>query len=270
MDIGRALTFFTEDERWIEKTAIGTGVILVSTLLSFVLVGMLGFVIVLGYIVRLLQNVRDDVQPVLPEWDQWGDDFVRGLKLFVVQIVWALPLILITLPLFIIGSIAASSGPDGEAFASILILCASCLVFVLAIGYSLMQPGFTIFFARNEEIGQGLRVSEIWNWTLEHIGDVVIVTVVYWVGSIILILVGSLVGAILCLVGLIVTVPLAQLAVYYLQGHLYGQLAQDTGGSSGGSAGNAGRSDFGETPDIPPVGEPPEAPDSPQPPQLIS
>ena len=36
MDIGRALTYFTDDERWVEKTAIGTGVLLISTLLSLV------------------------------------------------------------------------------------------------------------------------------------------------------------------------------------------------------------------------------------------
>jgi hypothetical protein len=100
MDIGRALTFFTEDERWIEKTAIGTGVLLLSTLLSFVLVGVVGFFIVMGYGVRLLQNVRDGVNPILPEWDQWGDDLSRGFKLFVVQFIWALPILLIVVRRF--------------------------------------------------------------------------------------------------------------------------------------------------------------------------
>ena len=102
MDIGRALTYFSEDERWVEKTAIGTGLLLISTLLSIALIGVLGYFILFGYLVRLLQNVRDEVQPVLPEWDQWGDDLVRGVKLACVYLVWALPIILIFFPAFII------------------------------------------------------------------------------------------------------------------------------------------------------------------------
>ena len=59
MDIGKALTFFTEDERWVEKMAIGTGVAVVSLVLSPVLIGIVGFLIIAGYSVRLLQHVRD-------------------------------------------------------------------------------------------------------------------------------------------------------------------------------------------------------------------
>ena len=80
MDIGRALTYFSDDERWVEKTAIGTGLILISSLLLVALIGFLGYFILFGYLVRLIQNVRDEVHPVLPEWDRWGDDLVRGGK----------------------------------------------------------------------------------------------------------------------------------------------------------------------------------------------
>ena len=118
MDIGRALTFYTEDERWIEKTAIGTGVILLSILLSFILVGVVGFLIVMGYGVRLLQNVRDDVSPVLPEWDQWGDDLSRGFKLFVVQLIWALPIILIVVPITIVTILVGNSGAAAQIVSS--------------------------------------------------------------------------------------------------------------------------------------------------------
>ncbi|RME62859.1 MAG: DUF4013 domain-containing protein, partial [Caldilineae bacterium] len=183
MDIGRALTFFTEEERWIEKTAIGVGVILVSSLLSIVLVGLLGFFIVMGYAVRLLQNVRDGVTPVLPEWDQWGDDFVRGFKLFVVQFVWALPIILIYLPIAFISAAVGGSGGDAEAIAVLISLCATCLGIVVSVAYALIQPAITIFFAEREQIGDGFQVAEVFKWTRDNIGNVVIVTLVYVVGG---------------------------------------------------------------------------------------
>lgn len=227
MNIGRALTFFTEDERWVEKTAIGIGVILVSLLTSIVLVGLLGFLVLLGYSVRLIQNVRDDVHPALPEWNQWGADLGRGLKLFVVQFVWSLPILLTTVPLTIITAFLADSGRSGEELAGIVSLCTACISLVFGIAYAILQPGFTIAFIKNEMIGDGLQVSNIWNWTLQHIGDVIIVAIVYMVGSSLIMLLGGIVGTILCLVGLIVTIPLSILTITYFQSHLYGQLAQD-------------------------------------------
>ncbi|MFZ1754584.1 MAG: DUF4013 domain-containing protein, partial [Caldilineaceae bacterium] len=235
MDIGRALTFFTEDERWIEKTAIGTGVLLLSTLLSAILVGVVGFFIVMGYGVRLMQNVRDGVNPVLPEWDQWGDDLSRGFKLFVVQFVWALPIILIIAPVMIVSIIVGNAGGgDAEGFAVLLSLCATCISFIVGIAYTLIQPAVTIFFAENEQISDGLQIARIWDWTRAHIGEVVIVTIVYLVGSMIIATVGSIAGVILCVIGLVVTIPLSQLVIYYMQFHLYGQLAPAVAG--GGSA----------------------------------
>ncbi|MCB0090731.1 MAG: hypothetical protein KDE54_22695, partial [Caldilineaceae bacterium] len=59
MDIAKAITFITEDPRWKEKMGMGLVVVVASAILSIVLVGILGFAIVTGYSIRLLQNVRD-------------------------------------------------------------------------------------------------------------------------------------------------------------------------------------------------------------------
>ncbi len=240
MDIGRALTYFTDDERWVEKTAIGTGLLLVSTLLSVLAIGVLGYFILFGYLVRLVQNVRDDAHPVLPEWDQWGDDLVRGVKLACVYVVWALPIILIFVPAFFISFIVTKSSPydsnyPGGSIGSIILSCAGCLTFLLGIAYAVFQPGFTIAFARNETISDGLQVSDIWEWTRQNIGNVVIVAILSVIASLIITTIGSIVGLILCIIGMVVTVPLSQLVIYYVQGHMYGQLARlaESGAASG-------------------------------------
>ena len=241
MDIGRALTYFSEDERWVEKTAIGTGLLLISSLLLVALIGVLGYFILFGYLVRLLQNVRDDVHPVLPEWDRWGDDLVRGVKLVCVYVVWALPIFLISVPMFIIGAVVTDYVPYAdEGLGEIFILCSLCLQFLVGIAYLVFQPGFTIAFARNETISEGLQVSEIWDWTRDHIGNVAIVAILTVIASVIITTVGSIVGLILCVIGAVVTVPLSQLIIYYFQSHLYGQLARITdAGTGGGDTGTA-------------------------------
>ncbi len=232
MDIGKALTFYTEDERWVEKLAIGTGVLLISTILSTILVGVLGYFIVLGYCIRLMNNVKNGVTPVLPEWDQWGDDLVRGVKLFVVQFVWSLPLIVVMVPLFVGAAMADSSQSGSEFFGTVLILCGSCLAFLYGIFLFLVQPGFTVAFAEREEISDGLQVTKIWNWTMERIGQVALVMIVILVAGFIVQTVAFIAGILLCLVGLVVTVPLGQLIVYLFTYHLYGQLAQEGGSTA--------------------------------------
>jgi hypothetical protein len=254
MDIGRALTFFTEEERWVEKTTIGTLVLLISSLLSVILIGMLGFFIVLGYGVRLMRNVRNDVRPVLPEWDQWGDDLVRGLKLFVVYLVWALPMILLMVPFIFGAALADTRDSTAQAFGAILMICGGCLTVLYGIFYAVIQPGVTIAFARREEIKDGLQLTEIWQWTRANLSDVAIVAIVYVVGSLLIGLVASVVGAILCGIGLIVTLPLGQLIIYYFQFHLYGQLDRNTSGPTD-------RGGYDTVPPVPPTATtPPESP----------
>ncbi len=236
MDIGRALTYFSEDERWVEKTAIGTGLLLISSLLLVALIGVVGYFILFGYLVRLIQNVRDDVHPVLPEWDRWGDDLVRGLKLICVYLIWALPIILVSVPMFIIGVVVSENVryADGD-IGAVFILCSLCLQFLVGIAFLVFQPGFTVAFARNETISEGLQFTDIWDWTRDHIGNVAIVAILTVIASMIIATVGSIVGLILCVIGAVVTVPLSQLIIYYFQSHLYGQLARQAGEGGAGS-----------------------------------
>ncbi len=224
MDYAKALTFITEDPRWKEKIAIGGGVALISILLSFILIGVIGFLIISGYAVRLLQNVRDGKTHPLPEWDAWGDDLVRGFKFLVVSLVWSLPAIIFTIP-STIGGMLTEGGGSAETVGGIIVFCATCLVSLSSLFVALVSPGFTIGFATDERIGSGLQFTKIWNWTQQNIGQVVIAVIVIIVAGIAISLVGSIAGALLCLVGLVVTLPLIMLITTIYQFHIYGQLA---------------------------------------------
>ena len=168
MDYAKALTFITEDPRWKEKIAIGGGVALISILLSFILIGVIGFLIISGYAVRLLQNVRDGKTHPLPEWDAWGDDLVRGFKFLVVSLVWSLPAIIFTIP-STIGGMLTEGGGSAETVGGIIVFCATCLVSLYSLFVALVSPGFTIGFATDERIGSGLQFTKIWNWTQQNI-----------------------------------------------------------------------------------------------------
>ncbi|RME54924.1 MAG: hypothetical protein D6790_16390, partial [Caldilineae bacterium] len=85
------------------------------------------------------------------------------------------------------------------------------------------------------------------------------VTLVYVVGGFVIGIVAMLAGVILCLVGLIVTLPAGQLIIYYLQSHLYGQLARTARPSFATPAGDF---DLPAFPEEPPSEEPPTPPPS--------
>jgi len=229
MDYAKALTFLWEDPRWKEKVAIGTGVMLVSGLLMPVLIGFVGILIVMGYCVRVLQNVRDGNQYPLPEWDQWSEDLARGFKLAVVAVIWALPALLLSLPV-ILGGVMMGAGDEGRsgfltAIGGLTFGLGNCLIVLYSIFYALVTPGFTVWFARTEQISEGLKLTDVWEWTRRNLGSVVLVMIAYLIASIVISTVASIVGTILCIVGLIVTIPLGMLATYLYQYHLIGQLA---------------------------------------------
>lgn len=231
MDIAKAITFITEDPRWKEKMGMGLVVVLASTVLSVLLVGILGFAIVAGYSVRLLQNVRDGLPHPLPEWDQWGDDMVRGLKIFVVTFVWALPMILLSMMFAILGIFidAIGGGGDGaEIIGGIFAALGGCLYFLYAIFLTGMTPGFTLAFARSEKISDGLQFTPIVQWTRNHLAEVAIAALITIVAPMLISLVAFIAGLILCGVGLLVTIPLAALVQSLFQYHIYGQLGNKT------------------------------------------
>ncbi len=230
VDFGKAFTFFSEDEKWLEKLGIGTGLVLISMILSPILVGILGFLILSGYCVRLVQNVRDGVAKPLPEWNRWSDDLATGFKLTVAMFIYALPALVFVIPIVIGGiltGVAADRGNDMAFVGAPFMLLGYCLVMIWGILYTLLQPGITIAFARDMTIGSALKFNAVWEWTRSRLVMVIIVGLVYWgVGSV-LGLLGTLLGTILCIVGLIVTLPLSVLLTSLIQYHMYGQLAHE-------------------------------------------
>lgn len=226
MDITKAVTFITEDERWVEKLAIGVGIMLISSFLAPFLLGLIGFFIVAGYAIRLLQNVRDGQPRPLPEWNQWSEDFVRGLKIAIVTLIWASPILVVIVPMGVGVALADSGREAAEIFGGLILFGSLSLTVLYGLVVAVLTPGFTIAFARDEEIRSGLQLTTIWQWTQQRLGQVLLVGVAYIAASFAISLAAIVTGFLLCGFGLLVTMPLSALATMLFQYHLYGQLAR--------------------------------------------
>jgi uncharacterized membrane protein len=89
------------------------------------------------------------------------------------------------------------------------------------------MPGYTIAFAQDGKISSGLQLTEVWHWTRANIGQVIVVAIVVALGSVAAMFLASIVGTVLCIIGLGITIPLATLLISFFQYHLYGQLARE-------------------------------------------
>jgi hypothetical protein len=116
---------------------------------------------------------------------------------------------------------------DAAAFGGLLAACFGCLILIWTIIVLLATPVIYIRLAETEELSSAFRFGDILSFTRDHVGQVIIATIMYLVAGLVFGLIGSIVGLILCLVGLFFTLPAAQFITTLVQSHLYGQIGLD-------------------------------------------
>ncbi len=228
MDFGKAFTFMFEDPDWVRKLGIGTIVGLVALLLSPILIGVVPAIVILGYCLDVLRNVADGRELPLPEWEDWSGFLTRGFKLIVAFFVWSLPILLISIPMFIGVALTGNQSAGADAvFGTLFIVCSSCLMALWVLFLVLISPAIYIRLAVTDRLAAAFEVSRLWELTRDNLGNVIIAILLTIVAGIIAAIVGSL-GVVLLLIGVLVTVPAASLWQYLVQAHLFGQIGRTT------------------------------------------
>jgi len=222
MDYGKSFVFMFEDPNWLRKLGIGTLVGLLGIVLSPVLIGLIPLIMLLGYSLDAVRNVMDGQLTPLPEWEDWGGFLVRGLKVIVASFIWSLPAIILALPLAIGGTLLDDQNAGGPV-GVVLMVCASCLMLLWGIFVALISPSIYIRLAATGRLRSAFEASRLWRITREHLGPVIISLLLIAVAGFIGSIVGSL-GIVLCLIGALITGPLAMLWQYLVTAHLFGQI----------------------------------------------
>lgn len=233
MDIGKAISFVLEDPQWLKKVAIGAGLGLVGILFTPVLIGLVPLMIVGGYGIQLTRNVMDGIERPLPEWDNWGDLLALGFKIFVIQLIWALPLIILSTASSLPAALA--DGSDVEGLLAVCSAMCGCLSLIVGIAYALVEPVITFRFARTGEFGSGFEFDRIFRLLGSNIANVIIAIIISGVAAGVLVLVGAIAGTLALVIGLIVTLPVAVFLSELIQAHLYGQVGREAEAKEGTS-----------------------------------
>jgi hypothetical protein len=226
MDFGKSFVFMFQDPRWFRKLLIGTLLVLAGIIFSVVLVGFVPLVIVLGWAQVTLRNVLDGQEHPMPEWEDWGDFIVRGFKLGVAILIWWLPILILTIPIILGSALLGNQGNSGAAGAGggVLIACASCLMFLWVVFVALISPAIYVRLAAFDRFSAAFEVGELWGFTSANIGNVILALFLLLLVSWIVVPIIGLIGLVLCVVGMLITVPLAYLWQTLVTAHLYGQI----------------------------------------------
>lgn len=222
IDVGRSVQHPFEDQNWPSKLGIGALIALVP-ILNFALG---------GYTVSHLKSTATGQDTPLPTWDNLGDKFMDGLKIFVVTFILALPILLLTCIVSAVGGGLAALSGEGEgmtdaaaAGAGVLGLAVACISFLYGLLLMYLSPAIYIQYAKTKEIGACLRIGELLNIARANTADYILIFVVIIGVAPVIGLVAGVLNVIPCL-GQILSLVISLLVApyfYTLLGNLCGQ-----------------------------------------------
>ena len=208
MEFGKAFSFAFEDPDWLKKLGIGA---------LLMIIPFIGWLVVAGWGIEITKRViQRDPQP-LPDWSDFGGNLMKGLQVFVISLVYSLPVVLVNICQQGVTLYGQQGNTSDETMVTVLMvvgICFGCVSFIYSIFLGFVLPAALGNFAATGQMSAGFRFGEVF-------GMVRAVPVAYLLallGGFVASLIASL-GVILCVIGILFTAVYA----YTINAHLYGQ-----------------------------------------------
>jgi hypothetical protein len=232
MDVGKAVRYAFEDEKWANKLLVGTAVSLVP---------IFGTIAVTGYAIAVLRNVREGGSPVLPGWDELGQYSVDGLMFSVAALVYAIPFLVVACPVALVWLLPTAAG-DNQDLTAVLVSLAGlvtvglgCLGVLYAILLGLLTPVLQIRYAETGSLTASLHIGEVFRYLFRNIGAILVAQLLVWLlGLVVTSVLGTVIGAVslvpICgwVVGPVLSLLMLPVVIWLavFASHLYGQIAR--------------------------------------------
>jgi hypothetical protein len=205
MEIGKAFTYVFDDESWISKVLIG-GILGIIPIVNFA---------VFGYVVETIRNVAQGLEKPLPEWSEFGDKFVKGLIVFIIGFIYAIPIWLLMGCLWVALLAVGGGNGNGEDLIALIMLPFYCILGLYGLVLAILSPAILVKYAVTGELGSAFHFGELFRLITGNLGNYIIAILLTWVAGLI-----AGFGIIACGVGVLFT----GFWSYLVMAHLYGQL----------------------------------------------
>ena len=210
LDIGRSFTYMFEDESWIMKIVVG-GILLFIPIVNFM---------ALGYMVEALKRSADGMDVPLPEWDDFGGKFMKGLMLLVIGIVYTIPIWLVACVIWVLLFVAGAAESDTlMSLAGLVSTCASCLYLVWIIVVWILMPAAWIRYAVTGEFMSAFQFGELFSFIKSNVANYIVAIILAGVAGFI-----AGFGTIACVVGVLFTMFWS----YLVMAHVLGQVQRES------------------------------------------
>jgi len=182
LNIEEAIRFLTRDPAWPRKLGLGV----LWTLLSFTIVGAF---FVQGYMLLLMERVARAAPLPLPEWNDYGGLLRRGWRVFVTNLVYQLPAILLSMLIGIltfgiiiafVGGASARRGVNPLVFSPLALLAIiplTLLLIILSFLGGLIIPVALTQLALHERLGAAFDLGAVFAFIRRNLGQYAIAVV---------------------------------------------------------------------------------------------
>ncbi len=205
VNFGKAFTYIFDDEQWFDK-------LIVPILVSLIpVIGQLAFT---GYILRTIKNVaQNEIRP-LPRFN-FGEDLGRGFRFFLIGLVYAIPIFIIT-GIMLIPTMALNNNDSIGGFGIFVMVICGLLFFAYALFLAIFEPIAMANFAVKDTFASGFE----WGNFFKRLGNNFSAWLLVFAGMLIAGFISPL-GSIILFIGVILTTTYSQLMVAHLTGQAY-------------------------------------------------
>jgi len=212
MNFGRAFSYITEDQQWLQKVGLAALIMIIP---------ILGPITVIGWALEITRRIiKGEPETPLPDWNNFGDYVVKGLQVFVIGFVYALPVILISICQQSFAVLPSLMKDNAQAIQTITTvvgivgLCFGCFTFLYELVLAFVLPAALGNFAATGQLSAGFRFSEVFGLLRAAPGPYFMTFLGYILASII-----ASLGLIACIIGVLFTAAYA----YTIDASLWGQ-----------------------------------------------
>ena len=209
MDFGSAFSFVTADSDWTKKLAIAA-VVALAGVLTFGL----ALIPLVGWSLAITRRVAAGTEPALPEWSEFGQLAVDGLKVIAIGIIWSIPIILISVCLGAVSAIMTTQ-TDMDGLSSIVSIVTSCFSSPYGLLLAVLTPAAFGHLAATDNFGEAVNPVNAFKILRENIGGFVITALVW----IFLVPIIQSIGLLICIIGVFPAIAYSTAVI----GHLIGQ-----------------------------------------------
>lgn len=209
MDFALAFGYIFKDTDWLKKIAL---IAVIS------IIPIIGQLVLLGWGLEITRRViRHDPVP-LPDVD-FGRDLAMGFKAFVVALVYALPMIVVSIPYSLIMASVSNGSSDGAGVAAaVLGLCFTLFAMLYGIVMALVYPAAMGLLASEGTINAGLRFKDVFGLVKASPVSYLLVFLGEFLAGFI-----SPIGTILCVIGVLLTAAYAQTIIAHFTGQAFNE-----------------------------------------------